>query len=426
MITDIEKLVEYDADEGYLKADKIGETIAKQAGIPGRDLNVIFNYISGGRTLNRYIKDRKMMATYKMMIKDEDYDIQSYLDCSGFEVESSFSRVFSEKFGVPPTTAHKQRDETKIEGPITIDKIINGSDLPKGIDDKPRKVFGLPKDMVDRYNDICDYQALFGFKDQYVELAVYLNEERGVSLYDAFSSVESLVTDYEDVASRDTLESLLFYVDKVVPALYVKHLYKKTCLPELNEWYFHMKDEGGNLLEETPEFVYAYFDDTSNGFTYAKLKSLYTDYLKRCEEAKEKRRTNEEKNKADRENQIVELKKLMVFLEKHRSKLEKREDYQEKYKENVEKRIDDTKRRIYILENSIDIEESGDDFKDYLQTVQMYGSIEAYEDFMDEVQKDYEETGNFLELPAEKEKRLEHVLEDTFWADYDEKHFRNM
>ena len=51
MVTDIEKLVEDYTDEGYLKADKIGEIIAKQVGVPGRDLNVIFNYISGGRTL---------------------------------------------------------------------------------------------------------------------------------------------------------------------------------------------------------------------------------------------------------------------------------------------------------------------------------------------------------------------------------------
>jgi len=75
MITDIEKLVEYDADEGYLKADKIGETIAKQAGIPGRDLNVIFNYISGGRTLNRYIKDRKMIRSGEKIRLSQIYKI---------------------------------------------------------------------------------------------------------------------------------------------------------------------------------------------------------------------------------------------------------------------------------------------------------------------------------------------------------------
>ena len=40
-------------------------------------MNVIFNYISGGKTLNRYIKSRKMMATYKMMIADKEYDVQS-------------------------------------------------------------------------------------------------------------------------------------------------------------------------------------------------------------------------------------------------------------------------------------------------------------------------------------------------------------
>ncbi len=347
MMIDIEKLVEYDVNEGYLKADKIGEIIARQFGIPGRDLNVIFNYISGGKTLNRYIKSRKMMATYKMMIEDKKYDVQSYLDCSGFEVESSFSRVFSEKFGVPPTMAHKQKDETKIESPLTIEGIINDSDLPENNDSKSEKVFGIPKEYVDRYNEIRDYQALFGIEGKYAELAVYLNDEKGINLHDAFSSVENLIMDYEDVASINTLESLLYYVDTEVPALYIKHLYKNVCLPELNTWYFHMKDDGGDLLKETPEFVYAYFDSDSAEFTYTELKSLYNDYLKRSEES------------------------------------------DAKHKDSIEKRIDDTKEHTNKPENSLHTKKSEDGFKEYLIKIQMCGSIEAYEDFMEELIRDY-------------------------------------
>ncbi len=342
MVTEIERLIEYDDNEGYLKADIIFGKIAGQVGIPGRDLSVIFSYISGGKTLNRYIKDRKMMATYNLMIKDEDYNVQSYLECSGYELESSFSKAFSEKFGVPPTTAHKQKDETKIEAPLTIDKIINESDIPDNNDIKPSKVFGLPKKLVDRYNDICEYQAIFGLEDKFVELAVYLNEEKGVDLKDAFSSVENLVMDYEEMSEKQTLDDMLSYINSNIPVVYIKHLYPDVYLPELNDWYDLMKSDGGNALIEKPEFVRAYIDNDSDGLSYSELKEIYNKYL----------------------------------------------------------------------ENNAGTH----DFWEYLEGIQLYGSIESYNEFMDNMK-----SGQYLsnEESAELDDKI-------FWENYDEEHLKDM
>ncbi len=76
IVSEIEKLVCYDKECGYLEAEDIIDRLSKQEGKTARDLSTIFAAIFDV-TLNKYVKDRKMMATYKKMIKDDDYDIQS-------------------------------------------------------------------------------------------------------------------------------------------------------------------------------------------------------------------------------------------------------------------------------------------------------------------------------------------------------------
>lgn len=389
---EIEKLVEYDDNEGYLDANIIFKKISDKEGRTKRDLDVIFSYISG-KTLNRYIKDRKMMATYRNMMKDKEYDVQSYQECSGYGSESAFSEAFSKRFGIPPTVAHKQKDITKIEKPLTIDSIITGADMSDSTFNKYEKVMGLPKDFVDRYNDILDYQAMFGLEDKYAELAVYMNEENGIDLYDAFSSVDHLVMDYEEISSRDSLKGLLLYVDTIVPALYVKHLYKDVNLPELNNWYFKMKDEGGNMLKETPEFTMVFIDNVSEGLTYDELKAHYNNYLEYKAEC------------------IAELTKKKIRLEQNG-------DFGGNGSDELSKKS--MSMQINCIDRMIEELKSNTGFKDYVEKIQIYGSIESYDAYMNDIQKDFEQYS--YDVSPETEERVSHLREASFWAEYDEKH----
>ncbi len=280
MIVEIEKLVKYDDDHGWYKAYEIIELLRKKEGKTARDLNTIFEYISG-QSLNRYVKDRKMMATYVKMLEDKDYKIQEYVECSGYDNESSFSTAFSKEFGVTPKKAYLQKDKTKIIAPLSMDALLGGPDLPVENVAISDKVYGLAKDVIDRYNEICEYQAVFGFEDKFIDLVVFLNDEKGVNLLDACKVVDALKTDYEDVSNSESMEEMLNFINKTVPVVYIKHLYPDVCLPELNYWYSRMKEEGGNLLNETPEFVHMYFDNVSSDFAYKDLKALYKKYLNR-------------------------------------------------------------------------------------------------------------------------------------------------
>ncbi|WP_022755883.1 helix-turn-helix domain-containing protein [Butyrivibrio fibrisolvens] len=320
IVSEIEKLVDYDEKCGYLEAEEIVERICKQEGKSIRDLNTNFTDIFG-ISLNKYVKDRKMMATYKKMIKDDDYDIQSYVECSQYDNESSFSTGFSKKFGVPPKQAWQEKDRDKIESPLSLDSIINKSVSAEQISEVSEKKFGLPKDVLDRYDKIREYQALFGLEDLYVELAVYLNEEKGVELKAAFKTVDNFLMDYEfDISGEclDTIEELLEYINDEVPVLYVKHLYPDICLPQLNTWNMYLKEEGGDASEVTQEFIEVFIDNVSSGLPYEELKELYEDYLK---------------------------------------------NYKSAY-----------------------------DFREFIEIIQEYGSVEEYDQFTEEVTRDYKNT----------------------------------
>ncbi|WP_022759093.1 AraC family transcriptional regulator [Butyrivibrio fibrisolvens] len=287
IISEIERLVGYDENCGYLGAEDIIGRLCKQEGKTPRDFSTIFAGIFDV-SLNKYVKDRKMMATYKIMIKDDDYDIQSYVECSPYDNESSFSTGFSKKFGVPPKQAWQQKDIDKIEEPISIDSIIPRSNSAEKISKASKKKFGLPKDVIDRYEVICEYKAMFGLEDLYVELAVYLNEEKGVELKDAFKTVDDFLMDYEyDIEGEclETLEELLEYVDNEVPVLYVKHLYPDVCLPQLNTWNMYLKEEGGDASEVTQEFIKVFISNVSEGLSYKDLKEFYEDYLDNYKDA---------------------------------------------------------------------------------------------------------------------------------------------
>ena len=281
IIPEIERLVGYDEKYGYLEAEDIIDRLCKQEGKTARDLGTLFAGIFD-ISLNKYVKDRKMMATYKKMIKDNDYDIQSYVECSPYDNESSFSTGFSKKFGMPPKQAWQQKDSDKIESPISLESVIPQASPVEQISEVSEKKFGLPKDVIDRYDEINEYKAMFGLEDLYVELAVYLNEEKGVDLKEAFKTVDNFLMDYEfDIKGEclDTVEELLEYINDEVPVLYVKHLYPDVCLPELNTWNMYLKEEGGDASEVTQEFVKVFIDNVSDGLPYKELKALYEDYL---------------------------------------------------------------------------------------------------------------------------------------------------
>ena len=91
IITDAEKM----ARDNFGKADEISIEIATTMFMGCRELKDVFKFFTG-RSLNEYVKERKMMAAYDYMLRQEKLNIDKAIEISGLDNQSSFGKKFKE------------------------------------------------------------------------------------------------------------------------------------------------------------------------------------------------------------------------------------------------------------------------------------------------------------------------------------------
>lgn len=60
------------------------------AGLGVREINAVFSFLSG-MPLLEHIKERKLIASYSYLIKEEDFYVNTPLEIVGFDNRSSFN-----------------------------------------------------------------------------------------------------------------------------------------------------------------------------------------------------------------------------------------------------------------------------------------------------------------------------------------------
>ena len=88
IIEKIEKKAENPYDQ---KASNIAENICKEEFINIREFNAIFKFLTD-YSIIEYIKERKMMIAYKMLIEAEEFDPQPVIEISGLDNQNSFGK----------------------------------------------------------------------------------------------------------------------------------------------------------------------------------------------------------------------------------------------------------------------------------------------------------------------------------------------
>ena len=119
IIFDIEELATNDC----IKASEISEIVAANLFMGYRELNDVFKFFTD-RSLNEYIKERKMMAAYELLIEQDDFNINQCIDISGLDNQSSFGKKFKEVFGVSPYDAFTAKDQTRCLPPLSWNSIF--------------------------------------------------------------------------------------------------------------------------------------------------------------------------------------------------------------------------------------------------------------------------------------------------------------
>lgn len=188
----ISKIEECSASDEFAKPADIADRISKETGCSFREMNSIFSFLTGS-TFLEYIKERKMMAAYKMLISCPILNIEAAICVSGYDNQSSFTKGFNKQFGITPKNAFSEKDKTKLLPAKTWEFISSAEDLFESVDVSSQESsikFGISKEQYDKILEASDYQALYNFNDSQSEAAFKISEDYKVSLKNAFEFVD--------------------------------------------------------------------------------------------------------------------------------------------------------------------------------------------------------------------------------------------
>lgn len=197
MTEQIEKII---TDGNCLKPRDVAEQIAASPVMNFRDLNTIFQYLTGHLLLD-YIRERQLMEAYSMLISIPVFDVEMAITVSGYDNQSSFSKKFKQYFGVTPKEAFLGKDETKLKPVTKWDMLsaVNAKVVESVVRKHESAKFGIPKDKYLKLIEAADYQALYEFDDIKSEVAFNISEEMNAPLKQAFEFVDEFCLNLDTI-----------------------------------------------------------------------------------------------------------------------------------------------------------------------------------------------------------------------------------
>lgn len=224
-------IIEAEAQNPYIDSQELADKVAEQNGIAFRDLNAIFNFLTDTH-IRTYIKERKMMAAYSYLIGWNKMRINDAVAISGKATASSFNRAFKDMFGITPSEAFRDKDETRIVPPLSWDDISFETEYPLTAEEeaeqmKDMNVFGIPKEQYERALEATDLAEFYGFERQESSVAFDLATALGQPLKATFRFVSELLEfgdelDEESRLSNDEEDFLADAHDPLLQFLFFK------------------------------------------------------------------------------------------------------------------------------------------------------------------------------------------------------------
>lgn len=201
------QMIEAEARNPYIDPQELADKAAEQNGIAFRDLNAIFNFLTDSH-IRTYIKERKMMAAYSYLIGWNKMRINDAVAISGKATASSFNRAFKDTFGITPSEAFRDKDETRIVPPLSWDDISCETEYPLTAEEeveqmKDMNVFGIPKEQYERALEATDLAEFYGFERQESSVAFDLATALGQPLKATFRFVSELL-EFGDELDEET------------------------------------------------------------------------------------------------------------------------------------------------------------------------------------------------------------------------------
>lgn len=258
ILTDIEEKAN-NPYEG--KAQDIVEHICKKYLINFRDFNAIFKFLTDMSPLD-YTKERKMMAAYKIIIEETEFNPEPAIEVSGLDNQQSFGKKFKETFNITPTEAFEAKDNTLYTNPLSWDIVSTNSfeNVSEQFETEEIK-FGIERTQYNKIIEALDYQALYNLNDVQSEVAFQIAESDNLSLKEAFTLVYEYLHYCECVDNNKTAdENAKFLLS--VRAKRLKHLYFKVTQSVYGamELIEEAEEYGCKIGFINPEYLYVHYE----------------------------------------------------------------------------------------------------------------------------------------------------------------------
>lgn len=173
----------------HRSAVKIAENVLKKTGMGGREINAVFVFLIG-MPLLEYIKERKMMASYSVLINADQFDANAALETAGYDTQSSYGKKFKERFNMTPTEAHARKSAALFAKPFTWENISSNDNMFANKLEEIKQIqdakFGINREQYQAMQAASDLQILLQMTDAQSNVAFKLATDEHVDMDIAF------------------------------------------------------------------------------------------------------------------------------------------------------------------------------------------------------------------------------------------------
>lgn len=261
--------------EGAPEIRKIAELLARRYAVGVRELNNSFVFLTG-RSLYDYIRERKMMAAYKLLITAPLFNVEKAIDVSGYDNQSSFSKEFRKRFDLTPKEAFLRKDESLEIPPLNWERISDEAE-PKGDDTAATvsadagcfdtdTVFGIDSDLYARIMEAAELSEFYSLDKVKSNAAFGIATKFDVSLKAAFGFVRDFCDYYS--TSCDGSDNIGDNMFTVMIAGKEKLMYAyfnvARSIGEADDLVREAEVSGVDIEEIDPDYLRVYCDGSLN------------------------------------------------------------------------------------------------------------------------------------------------------------------
>ena len=267
IITTIEDLVLNDLK----KASDISEQIATNMFMGYRELNDVFKFFTD-RSLNEYIKERKMMAAYTLILTQDEMNIDRAIEISGLDNQSSFGKKFKEVFGITPQEAFIKKDQSKLIPRLSwesIQFVESETNRTPSVDKDSTNYYGVTLEQYNKIIQAKEYQALYDFNEAQSLTAFQISGMENVSLKEAYAFVEDYLHYKECISAKyDENKELKFLLSGSSKKIREIYFSVAESISETMDIIDTAKENNYSLTKKHIEYLsvyckdpYCYFDE---------------------------------------------------------------------------------------------------------------------------------------------------------------------